>query len=307
MRTLPRSALFVAALSSLAPVLAQAAGPPAPAAADPSAEAREHYNRGRKLYDLNRYDEAIKEFEAGYELKDDPVFLYNIAQSYRLAGRYSEALRFYRNFLRNAPRSPKRAEVEQKIADMEKLSSEQVSPAPTPPRPVPVPPAPGPSVTNPPPRPAAEGTSPAQPGPDESKEGGEVKNPPPLNQDTSRNEPAPARPGKGKLVAGIVVGVVGVAALGTGIALSLLAQQAASDQQASTVFLPDTESRGQTFGIVGPVLIGVGAAALAAGVGVAVWGALQRPERAARSTTRRLAVVPSLGSSFAGGNLRMEF
>ena len=30
--------------------------------------AREHYQRGTKLYDLQRYEEAAKEYEAAYEI-----------------------------------------------------------------------------------------------------------------------------------------------------------------------------------------------------------------------------------------------
>ena len=54
--------------------------------ADNKAAAKEHSSRGTSYYDLGRYDEAIKEFEAAYQLKNDPAFLFNLAQSYRLAG-----------------------------------------------------------------------------------------------------------------------------------------------------------------------------------------------------------------------------
>src|SRR5262245_1500189 len=63
---------------------------------DAKATAKEHYLRGTSFYDLGKYREAIAEFEAAYQLKNDPAFLYNLAQSYRLAGDPEQALHFYR-------------------------------------------------------------------------------------------------------------------------------------------------------------------------------------------------------------------
>src|SRR6185436_16138546 len=100
--------------------------------ADEAAAAREHYKRGTTLYDLGKYDEAIIEFQQAYEIKDDPVLLYNIAQSFRLSNKYNEALRFYRTYLRRAPKAPNRDEVETKIADMENLIQQQNKVATTP-------------------------------------------------------------------------------------------------------------------------------------------------------------------------------
>src|SRR5204863_4100840 len=95
-----------------------------------AAAAKEHYTKGTKLYDLGKYEEAIKEFEAAYEIKDEPVLLYNIAQAYRLDNKYSEALRFYRSYMRkytskNKKDAPNKTEVDAKIADMESLLQQQ--------------------------------------------------------------------------------------------------------------------------------------------------------------------------------------
>jgi len=91
---------------------------------DPKVAAKEHYNKGTSFYDLGRYDEAIKEFEAAYQLKNDPAFLYNLAQSHRLAGHVDEALRFYRTYLRYVPKAPNRADIEAKIKTLEKTAAE---------------------------------------------------------------------------------------------------------------------------------------------------------------------------------------
>ena len=76
--------------------------------------------RGTSYYDLGRYDDAIKEFEAAYQLKNDPAFLYNLAQSYRLAGNEERALHFYETYLRYVPKAPNRAEIEDRITALER-------------------------------------------------------------------------------------------------------------------------------------------------------------------------------------------
>jgi tetratricopeptide (TPR) repeat protein len=68
------------------------------AGADDIAEAREHYRKGSKAYDLGHYQDAIREYEAAYTIKDDPALLFNIAQAYRLAGDYPNAIRSYKSF-----------------------------------------------------------------------------------------------------------------------------------------------------------------------------------------------------------------
>src|SRR4051794_4529493 len=62
--------------------------------------ARAHFEQGITLYDLQRYAEAVKEFEAAYEAKRDPVFLYNIGQAHRMAGEPQKAIGAYRSYLR---------------------------------------------------------------------------------------------------------------------------------------------------------------------------------------------------------------
>src|SRR5689334_3962621 len=81
-----------------------------------TAEARRLFISGTKHFDLSEYEAALADFKEGYRRKDDPVFLYNIAQCYRLTkGHEEDALKFYRNYLRRAPRAQNRVEVEKKI------------------------------------------------------------------------------------------------------------------------------------------------------------------------------------------------
>ena len=81
-----------------------------------------HYERGTTMFDLEKYVEAAGEFERAYELKQNPAFLFNIAQAYRLAGRPDKAVGFYRSYLRRLPNAANRAEVEARIVEMEKLA-----------------------------------------------------------------------------------------------------------------------------------------------------------------------------------------
>jgi tetratricopeptide (TPR) repeat protein len=103
---------------------AHAKTPPAAGAAtddDDAAAARKYYQRGVAHYNLTEYREAIVEFEAAYRLRPDPVFLYNLAQSYRLSNQPELALQFYKTYLRAESRAANRREVENRIADLERL------------------------------------------------------------------------------------------------------------------------------------------------------------------------------------------
>jgi tetratricopeptide (TPR) repeat protein len=118
------------------------------ARADDTTAAREHYQKGTSYYDLGRWTDAIKEFEAAYEIKNDPALLYNLAQSYRQAGNSEQALHFYRTYLRRVPKAPNRAEIEGRISQLEQLIAQKSSTQTTPPN-VTLPP--GRDATTPPP------------------------------------------------------------------------------------------------------------------------------------------------------------
>ena len=55
--------------------------------------AKKHFHQGKMFYNLAKYPNAITEFEKGYQLHADSVFIYNIAQSYRLAGNLEKAIK----------------------------------------------------------------------------------------------------------------------------------------------------------------------------------------------------------------------
>lgn len=91
------------------------------ARADDVKAAREHFERGTRLYDLGQYAGAAKEYEAAYEAKDDPALLFNCGQAYRGARNPEKAIVFFKSFLRKMPDAPNRAEVEARIAELQRV------------------------------------------------------------------------------------------------------------------------------------------------------------------------------------------
>jgi len=93
---------------------------PTAARADKNAdEALRLYQEGTNAYNLGEFAEAVTKYKAAFKLRAEPVFLYNIAQAYRLSGDFKEALFFYKSYLRSSPNAQNRAEVEGRIRDME--------------------------------------------------------------------------------------------------------------------------------------------------------------------------------------------
>jgi len=119
--------------------------------------ARQHFLKGQQFFDVGRWDDAAAEFEQAYAARSDPTFIYNMAQSYRRKGDARRALDLYKNYLIKAPKSPQRAEVEERIGALQKqLALEESDRAARTPVPVPAPvpalvpaPAPEPATVSP--------------------------------------------------------------------------------------------------------------------------------------------------------------
>ena len=102
------------------------------ARADDPQRAKELYQEGTRYFDLGQFEKAIDAFQSGYREKPDPIFLFNIAQAYRLSGDANKALFFYKGYLRNSPKAHNRADVEQKIQALQKQVGEGPAQAPHP-------------------------------------------------------------------------------------------------------------------------------------------------------------------------------
>ncbi|HJX62901.1 MAG TPA: tetratricopeptide repeat protein, partial [Polyangia bacterium] len=123
MRRLPQ-VLVVALMISLISAIASE-GKAAEGTAAVAATAKAHFKQGRMHYQLGEYREALNEFKEAYRLKQDPSFLYNIAQCHRQLREYSEAIRLYGNYLREAPDADNRDEVERQIRDLKTAAEKQ--------------------------------------------------------------------------------------------------------------------------------------------------------------------------------------
>jgi tetratricopeptide (TPR) repeat protein len=130
------------------------------------AAARQHHDRGSKLYDQGRYLEAAREFEAGYEADARPLFLLNIGHSYRRAQDLRRAKAAYEKLLRTDPTTPQRPMVEDLIKTIDDALTVQELAVPPTRVPPPLPPvssaavAPAPArapdlIATPPPAPPA--------------------------------------------------------------------------------------------------------------------------------------------------------
>jgi tetratricopeptide (TPR) repeat protein len=229
--------------------------------------ARALYDEGARHYNVAEYPAAIEAWKSAYLLSGDPKLLFDVAQAYRLSGDCEQALRFYRNFLREHPHASNEGEVESAIARCEAAA------APAPPAPAaPVePPAPAPIVSQPPP-PAPVAV--------------------PIEVDRS-TDPPPREPGRNKRVGGVAVALVGLAAAGTGVALGL-AGRAKLDElhgRDGEWGWPEarSEQSAQRMATTGQILTAAGAAGVAAGVALYLVGAAEK------KPTSRLALAAGPG------------
>jgi tetratricopeptide (TPR) repeat protein len=241
--------------------------------------AREHYQRGTKLYDLQRYDEAAKEYEAAYEIVDDPALLFNIGQAYRFGGDDPKALGAFRSYLRRLPRAENRPEVESRIADLQKLIEEKRKSQEAPP---------GGTISPPEMKPLS---------PPQTVEAKPTETMPP--------PPAPIDPhtGKVKKITGLAVGVAGVAGIALGITFAALASSTNHElghPPPNTRFNPTLEDRVKNDQALEAAFLSIGGAALVTGVVVGMLGLRE-------SRGHRVAVLPSLSTSSAGASIRSQF
>jgi tetratricopeptide (TPR) repeat protein len=116
-------------LTLLAAGRVDAAAPTPDGAAPADVEVDEHVAQGHRLYQLGRYQEAIAEYRRAYELRADPQFLFQIAESYRQLGASEQALFYYDRYLAGAPTGADRDTAEERVTEIESLRARP--PAPT--------------------------------------------------------------------------------------------------------------------------------------------------------------------------------
>jgi tetratricopeptide (TPR) repeat protein len=89
-------------------------------------EVERHVTLGQRHLERGRYQDAIAEFRRAYELRDDPHFLFDIAEAYRQLGIVDRALFFYGRYLAALPDAPDRDEVEARMAELQQARASAI-------------------------------------------------------------------------------------------------------------------------------------------------------------------------------------
>lgn len=216
-------------------------------------QARVLYDEGLRHFNVAEYDDAITAFKSSYLHSGDASLLFNVGQAYRLKGDCDQAMRFYKNFLREKPDATNKEEVE---TAMHKCESTQ-------------PPAPAAAVPE------------------------VVQAPPPTVEPTyvSRTAPTTKDVGRNKRITGLAMMGAGAAVLGTGVYFGLRAHDKANDVENHTgEWRPSdtkTEESGQRLARVGQILTGVGVAGVLGGATLYLIGSSNNERRSV------VALVPS--------------
>lgn len=94
-------------------------------AEDPSERAaKRHYERGQKLYNLQKFEEALEQYQKAFDAEPLPGFLFNIAQCQRNLGDYDAAIFSFKRYLKLDPETEKREQVEELIDELETKKAE---------------------------------------------------------------------------------------------------------------------------------------------------------------------------------------
>ncbi|MBA3817862.1 MAG: tetratricopeptide repeat protein [Deltaproteobacteria bacterium] len=86
--------------------------------------AKRHYDRGQKLFALQKFDDALEQFQKAFDADPIPDFLFNIAQCQRNLGDYEAAIFSFKRFLKLDPEAENREKVEALIAELEEKLAE---------------------------------------------------------------------------------------------------------------------------------------------------------------------------------------
>lgn len=248
-------------------------------------EMRQHYEKATRAYDVEKYGEAVDEYQKAYEIGGDPAMLYNVAQAYRLNKQLPDALHFYRRYLQRSPNARNREDVEHKISDLEqaieakKKADEEAAAAARAAKLRETPPAPPPVVAPvlPPPR--------------------------------IVTVPQPSPPGHGTRIAGIVLASVGGVALITSAVTGYLAGKKGDDltnaSKNNGMFDPSVESSGKTLNTVAIATVIGGGVMAAAGTVLLILSRGGAGDQAAQAPSA--AVAPIIGAGTVGAAAALTF
>ena len=87
---------------------------------DVEKDARRLFQRAELSFNVGKFAEALTDYQAAYQAKPLPGFLFNIAQCYRNLGDQERARFFFRRYLALDPHAPNKRRVEELIDEMTK-------------------------------------------------------------------------------------------------------------------------------------------------------------------------------------------
>jgi tetratricopeptide (TPR) repeat protein len=116
-RHIPRTVLAICILMLVLVRVAHAEDPEERAA-------KRHYERGQKLFGIQKFNDALEQFQQAFDAKPIPAFLFNIGQCHRNLGDYAAAIFSFKRFLKLDPEADNRSQVEELIEELEQKQAE---------------------------------------------------------------------------------------------------------------------------------------------------------------------------------------
>jgi hypothetical protein len=95
-----------------------------PVMATPQEDARQHYQRGKALFDVGRYREAAVELRRAHDLDPNPALLYNIARALEEDFQLERALGLFNQFIEAIDAPAARARAELSVTRVQALARE---------------------------------------------------------------------------------------------------------------------------------------------------------------------------------------
>jgi tetratricopeptide (TPR) repeat protein len=287
-------------------IVATAATAAAETPKEKQARAVKLYEDGLAKFNAAAYAEAVALWQESYDLSRAPLLLFNLGQAYRLSGDCTKALSFYDRYIGAAPDAPNKSVVDQAVVmcsdpgtGTEKgtgTAAATGTAAGTGTASATESATPSPSTVHAEPFDGAQGKR--SQSADTSAETTAVTDTSTDTETERRDDPSR---GGGKRKVGLAVGIVGVAAAGTGVWFALRARDAAGEVADHTGVWDDEaealERRGKRDDKLAVSLLVGGGVAIAAGTVLYVLG------RRERSSGFAATVLPEGGAAitFGGG------
>jgi tetratricopeptide (TPR) repeat protein len=73
--------------------------------------------QGAQEYVAGRYEDAVRDLKAAYDVLGEPILLYNLGQCERARGHIEKAIGYYRDYLKAAPNAPNVAAAKKKLQE----------------------------------------------------------------------------------------------------------------------------------------------------------------------------------------------